>query len=130
MVFVNFSDGMSLGASEDWQTVLHKMTGETELSTKGILEYFSPLNDFLKQENAKLLADEDMDKSAPIVVGIIVVILTVLMFIVYCVKKKDAISRLLSFCGFSKNGSLDIATNDLSQCKTNDSSVGVNEAKL
>ncbi|XP_045449170.1 angiotensin-converting enzyme-like [Melitaea cinxia] len=124
------SDGMSLGASEDWQTVLHTMTGETELSTKGILEYFSPLNDFLKQENAKLLADEDMDKSAPIVVGIIVVILTVLMFIVYCVKKKDAISRLLSFCGFSKNGSLDIATNDLSQCKTNDSSVGVNEAKL
>ncbi|CAH2085412.1 unnamed protein product [Euphydryas editha] len=125
------SDGMSLGASEDWKTVLHTMTGERELSTRGILEYFSPLNDFLKQENAKLVREEeDMDKSVPIVVGIIVVILTLLMFIVYCVKKRDAINRLLSLCGFSKNGSLDIANQELSQCKTKDSSVGVNEAKL
>ncbi|XP_046967523.1 angiotensin-converting enzyme-like isoform X1 [Vanessa cardui] len=125
------SNGMSLGASEDWQTVLYNMTGESELSTKGIIEYFSGLNDFLKEETAKLVRDnEDMDTSAPIIVGIIVVILTLLMFILYCVKKRDASSRLFSLCGLSKNGSLDIAANELSQGKANESAVGVSEAKL
>ncbi|XP_050349333.1 angiotensin-converting enzyme-like [Nymphalis io] len=125
------SDGMSLGASEDWRTVLHTMTGENELSSRGIIEYFSGLNVFLKDETAKLVrAEEDMDSSAPIIVGIIVVILTLFMFILYCVKKRDAASRLFSLCGLSKNGSLDIATNELSQCKTNESAVGVSEAKL
>ncbi|CAH2211415.1 jg27917, partial [Pararge aegeria aegeria] len=48
------SDGMSLGASEDWRTVLATMTGESELSTKGILEYFAVLEEVLKEETAKL----------------------------------------------------------------------------
>ena len=78
---------MSLGASEDWRTVLKTITGETELSTEGILEYFAPLKDFLQEETAKLkTAQDDMDTSAPIVVGIIVVILTLLMFIVYFIQ--------------------------------------------
>lgn len=112
---------MSLGASEDWRSVLKTITGENELSTKGILEYFAPLNDFLQEETAKLkAAQNDMDTSAPIVVGLIVVILILLMFIVYCVRKRNVVTKALSVCGLSKNGSLDIVTHDVSQGKSND----------
>ncbi|CAK1544115.1 unnamed protein product [Leptosia nina] len=124
------SDGMALGASENWRTVLKTITGETELSTAGILEYFSPLHTFLIEETAKLdNADDDMDKSAPIIVGIIVIILTILMFVLYCIRKRDAVSKLMSICGLSKNGSLDIATNDISQNKSNEVQ-GISEDKV
>lgn len=124
------SEGMSLGASEDWRTVLKTITGETEISTEGILQYFAPLKDILQDETAKLkTAQDDMDTSAPIVVGIIVVILTLLMFIVYCVKKRKVVTNALSVCTFSKNGSLDIATHDVSQGKSNDIS-GIREDKV
>lgn len=125
------SDGMSLGASEDWKTVLHTMTGENELSTEGILAYFSTLNDFLVAENSKLLKkiDEDMDKSAPIIVGVIVVVLTFLMILLYCVKKRNMADRMLSACGLRQNGSLDIAANEMSPCKTNET-IGVREDKV
>lgn len=125
-----FSDGMSLGASEDWRTVLRRMTGETELSTKGLLEYFSPLRTFLAAEIVKLSqTSSDMDQSAPIIVGIIVVILTLLIIILYCIKKYNVSGRILSVCGLSKNGSLDIVTNEISQRKTNDI-VAINEEKV
>ncbi|XP_023933964.2 angiotensin-converting enzyme isoform X2 [Bicyclus anynana] len=124
------SDGMSLGASEDWRTVLHTMTGETELSTKGILEYFAALKDFLKEETARLERNhEEMDTSAPIIIGIVVIVLVILMFILYCVKKRDSALKLLSYCGLSKNGSLDIVTSELSHRKSNDV-VGVSEDKV
>ncbi|XP_034828842.1 angiotensin-converting enzyme-like isoform X2 [Maniola hyperantus] len=125
------SDGMSLGASEDWRTVLHAMTGETELSTKGILEYFAALKDFLKEETAKLeRKNAEMDTNAPIIIGIVAVLITLLMFILYCVKNRDSVIKILSYCSLSKNGSLDIVTNELSQRKPNDVDDGVCEDKL
>ncbi|XP_013192369.1 angiotensin-converting enzyme [Amyelois transitella] len=124
------SDGMSLGASEDWRTVLKTMTEETELSTEGILEYFSPLKDFLKAENAKYYREkEDMDQSAPIIVGIVVVTLIVIIIVLYVIKKQDCGGHILSLCGLSKNGSLDIVTNDITPSKTTEVS-GVNEEKV
>lgn len=122
---------MALGASEDWRTVLKVMTGETELSSKGILEYFSELQDFLRTENAKLVRGEvgDMDQSAPIIVGSVVVLLTILIIILYCVKKHNVGSKVLSVCGLSKNGSLDIVTNDLPHGKSNEVE-GISEEKV
>lgn len=115
------SEGMALGASEDWRTVLKAITGETELSTDGILQYFSVLENFLRVENAKSSSlESDMDKSAPIIVGVLVVFLTLLIVAMYCIKKYNLGSGVLSVCGLSKNGSLDIVTNELSQRKSND----------
>ncbi|KAL0832181.1 hypothetical protein ABMA28_001636 [Loxostege sticticalis] len=125
------SDGMSLGASEDWRKVLQVMTGETELSSAGILEYFAALQNFLKDENAKLIKAEvdDMDQSAPIIVGAIVVVLTIFIIAIYCVRKHNVGGRVLSVCGLSKNGSLDIVTNETPQGKTNDVE-GISEEKV
>ncbi|KAJ0177868.1 hypothetical protein K1T71_006741 [Dendrolimus kikuchii] len=125
------SEGMALGASEDWRTVLYKMTGQSELSTKGILEYFSPLQDFLKEENARhaLITDDDMDKSAPIVVGSIVVILTLLIIILYCAKKYDLGRKMCAACGLSRNGSLDIVTNEMPNPKPSENE-GIREDKV
>ncbi|XP_048000270.1 angiotensin-converting enzyme-like isoform X2 [Leguminivora glycinivorella] len=116
------STGMSLGASQDWRTVLKAMTGETELSTKGFLEFFSTLQDFLKEENiklAKVTEDDDMDQSAPIIVGVVVLCLTLFIVLMYCIKKHSG-TNVLSMCGLSKNGSLDIVTNETPQGKTNE----------
>lgn len=126
-----YSDGMSLGASEDWRKVLQVMTGETELSSAGILEYFAALQNFLKDENAKLIKAEvdDMDQSAPIIVGAIVVVLTIFIIAIYCVRKHNVGGRVLSVCGLSKNGSLDIVTNETPQGKTNDVE-GISEEKV
>uniref|UniRef100_A0A2A4JLZ3 Angiotensin-converting enzyme n=1 Tax=Heliothis virescens TaxID=7102 RepID=A0A2A4JLZ3_HELVI len=125
------SDGMALGASEDWRTVLQAITGETELSTEGILQYFSELQKFLQEENIKLamLSEGDMDQSAPIIVGAIVVLLTILIIVLYCVKKHDVGSKVFSVCGLSKNGSLDIVTNELPQGKSNEVD-GISEDKV
>ncbi|CAB3250818.1 unnamed protein product [Arctia plantaginis] len=125
------SEGMSLGASEDWRTVLFTITGERELSTKGILQYFSELQKFLIEENAKLalISEADMDQSAPIIVGAIVVLLTIIIIVLYCVKKHDVGSKVLSACGLSKNGSLDIVTNELPQSKTHEAD-GISEDKV
>uniref|UniRef100_A0A182R0V2 Angiotensin-converting enzyme n=1 Tax=Anopheles farauti TaxID=69004 RepID=A0A182R0V2_9DIPT len=45
--------GLSLGRSVHWSQALEAMTGETELRTDALLEYYKPLYEFLKQENAK-----------------------------------------------------------------------------
>ncbi|XP_032515650.2 angiotensin-converting enzyme-like isoform X1 [Danaus plexippus] len=112
------SDGMSLGASKDWSIVLKTMTGETELSTSGILDYFMPLKEFLNEEIKKLeRRNHEVDSNAPFVVGIIVVILIIFMFVLYCFKKRDKVRQLLSLCGLSKNGSLDIATQEIPRRK-------------
>ena len=44
------SDLLSLGATRDWREVIREMTGE-EISTRAMLDYFSPLTDYLKKEN-------------------------------------------------------------------------------
>lgn len=50
-------DGLSLGASKHWSETLSILTdGETKLSADAILEYFEPLDQFLKNENFKLSA--------------------------------------------------------------------------
>lgn len=44
-------DSLSLGASRHWSEALWAMTGESEMSGRGVLEYFQPLMEFLKAEN-------------------------------------------------------------------------------
>ncbi|XP_055551685.1 angiotensin-converting enzyme-like [Wyeomyia smithii] len=45
--------GLQLGRSEHWSEALRAMTGETELKTDALLEYYAPLYEFLKEENEK-----------------------------------------------------------------------------
>ena len=47
---------LRLGATRDWREVIREKTGE-EVSTRAMLEYFSPLFEYLKKEN------EDRDLS-------------------------------------------------------------------
>lgn len=42
---------MAAGATRDWRALLQDLTGEP-LSTKPMMDYFSPLMDYLKKENA------------------------------------------------------------------------------
>jgi peptidyl-dipeptidase A len=42
---------MSKGATEDWRKVLKEATGE-ELSTRAMVEYYRPLLEWLKRQNA------------------------------------------------------------------------------
>ncbi len=44
-------DIMYPGASRDWRTALKEQTG-SDLSAKAMLDYFEPLMDYLKKENA------------------------------------------------------------------------------
>jgi peptidyl-dipeptidase A len=44
------SDILRLGATRDWREVIREKTGE-EISTRAMLEYFSPLMDYLKKQN-------------------------------------------------------------------------------
>lgn len=45
--------GLSLGSSKHWKKVLKELTGEDELSAGAILEYFKPLQEFLKAQNTE-----------------------------------------------------------------------------
>jgi len=45
------SDLLRLGATRDWREVIREKTGE-EISTRAMLEYFAPLMDYLKEQNA------------------------------------------------------------------------------
>lgn len=47
-------EGLSLGYSEDWRFALEKLTGGQDISGHALLEYFAPLYEFLKEENAKM----------------------------------------------------------------------------
>jgi peptidyl-dipeptidase A len=44
-------DLLKLGATRDWREVIKEKTGE-EISSKGMLEYFKPVMEYLKKENA------------------------------------------------------------------------------
>ncbi len=44
-------DLLKLGATKDWREVIKEKTGE-EISPKGMLEYFAPLEKYLKEQNA------------------------------------------------------------------------------
>lgn len=43
--------GLELGLSEHWMVALKELTGETEINAKALLEYFAPLQTFLKKQN-------------------------------------------------------------------------------
>lgn len=43
--------GLSLGRSVHWSEALRAMTGETELKTDALLEYYAPLHKYLKEAN-------------------------------------------------------------------------------
>lgn len=45
--------GLELGLSKHWSEALKEMTGETKIDGSAVVEYFKPLYDFLKEENAK-----------------------------------------------------------------------------
>ncbi|XP_034666461.1 angiotensin-converting enzyme-related protein isoform X2 [Drosophila subobscura] len=45
---------LSHGSSLHWKVVLQEFTGETEMDTSALLEYFDPLYQWLKQENSRL----------------------------------------------------------------------------
>lgn len=44
-------EGLELGLSEHWSEALEKLTGEQEMSAAAILEYFAPLQEFMKKQN-------------------------------------------------------------------------------
>ena len=44
---------LSLGASKPWKEVMEVMTGEPRMDTTAFREYFRPLEDWLKEENAR-----------------------------------------------------------------------------
>lgn len=48
--------GLSLGLSQHWKNALLELTGESEMSASALLEYFAPLQDFLKAENERFAA--------------------------------------------------------------------------
>lgn len=50
--------GLELGFSEHWSVALEKLTGEKEVSAQALLDYFKPLQDFLKKENLKRIQSE------------------------------------------------------------------------
>lgn len=43
---------LSRGASQPWQATLKELTGSDRIDAKPLLEYFAPLQDWLKQQNA------------------------------------------------------------------------------
>lgn len=43
--------GLELGFSEHWTVALERLTGETDISADALIEYFAPLQTFLKKQN-------------------------------------------------------------------------------
>lgn len=54
---------MKLGASKHWSEVLEVMTGETEINSNAIVEYFKPLQDHLIEENKRWLIEDEARKA-------------------------------------------------------------------
>ncbi|XP_015434614.1 PREDICTED: angiotensin-converting enzyme-like [Dufourea novaeangliae] len=44
---------LELGSSKPWQDAMEKITGQRNMDTAGLLEYFKPLTDWLTEENKK-----------------------------------------------------------------------------
>ena len=49
---------LSLGRSKHWQYALNLLTGKSDVSIDSMMEYFSPLIKWLKEENAKYPNDK------------------------------------------------------------------------
>ena len=44
---------LEAGASQPWQDTLEAMTGQREMDATAIIDYFAPLMDYLKEQNAE-----------------------------------------------------------------------------
>lgn len=44
---------LKLGSSRPWPEALEQVTGQREMDSSALLEYFKPLHDWLKAENEK-----------------------------------------------------------------------------
>lgn len=44
---------LELGFSKPWQDAMEKITGQRNMDTAGLLEYFKPLTEWLTEENKK-----------------------------------------------------------------------------
>lgn len=44
---------LKLGSSKPWQEALRTLTGEEGMDTSALREYFKPLEEWLKEENAR-----------------------------------------------------------------------------
>ncbi|GJQ85244.1 hypothetical protein Trydic_g13083 [Trypoxylus dichotomus] len=53
--------GLVLGASVHWKKVLKKITGETVLSGRALMEYFQPLFDYLQEANREIDRATDVE---------------------------------------------------------------------
>lgn len=82
--------GLSLGLSKHWSEALREMTGETELKAEALIEYFSPLLDYLREENEKWELNESSNR-IPVIVGSVIGALLALAIIgygIYLYRKK------------------------------------------
>lgn len=48
---LKLKEGLELGLSEHWSVALEKLTGNPEMSASALLEYFAPLQEYLKKQN-------------------------------------------------------------------------------
>jgi len=64
--------GMELGLSKHWSVALEAMTGEKELKADAILEYFAPLQEYLKEQNKKPIDEDENSQMIPIVIGCVI----------------------------------------------------------
>lgn len=53
VIYYNSSAMLALGSSRPWPDAMEQITGQREMDASAILEYFQPLYDWLKAENAK-----------------------------------------------------------------------------
>lgn len=44
---------LELGSSKPWQDAMERITGQKNMESAGLLEYFKPLTDWLTAENKK-----------------------------------------------------------------------------
>jgi ABC-type long-subunit fatty acid transport system fused permease/ATPase subunit len=98
---------MRVGSSEHWSEVLHKLTGETELNAKALLEYYEPLFDFLSNNmdlyiKATTDREDPVSQTVPIVVGAILGSVVICVLVAYFVKqyrdkkKEDSVVETLA----------------------------------
>jgi peptidyl-dipeptidase A len=59
--------GLELGYSKHWSVALEELTGDKEISAEALLEYFKPLQDFLKKQNEMSDLLDKYDKESAII---------------------------------------------------------------
>ena len=60
-----FMDMLAQGASRPWQETLEKLTGTREMDGSALIEYFSPLMDYLAEQNKGLSCGWETAQTAP-----------------------------------------------------------------